>query len=89
MHINIENIYSVVELKVKLIVIINTVHFPLIADRRSVIVPEVPFIFKRKIRKQLTQIHKINVVSSAKWCKTCSLCPIYWIVFSTNWEHTS
>ena len=51
MHINIENIYSVVELKVKLIVIINTVHFPLIADRRSVIVPGVPFIFKRKIKK--------------------------------------
>ena len=36
---------------------LDTVRFPLIADRRSVIVPGVPFIFKRKIRKQLKRAH--------------------------------
>ena len=36
---------------------LDTVRLPLIADRRSVIVPGVPFIFKRKIRKQLNRAH--------------------------------
>ena len=36
---------------------LDTVRFPLIADIRSVIVPWVPFIFKRKIRKQLNRAH--------------------------------
>ena len=44
-------IYSNIYCQVSLA--LDTVRLPLIADRRSVIVPGVPFIFKRKIRKQL------------------------------------
>ena len=49
------NIYCQVTVEVSLA--LDTVRLPLIADRRSVIVPGVPFIFKRKIRKQLNRAH--------------------------------